>query len=157
MQKIATCLWFDNQAEEAAHYYMSIFKNSKILNEMRMPANGAGKKGDLLAISFELDGVEILALNGDSENKFNMSISLFVNCKSQEEVDYLWDKLTDGGKEVQCGWLTDKYGVSWQIVPTVMGELMRDKDPQKARRVINAMMQMVKLDITELKRAYEGK
>jgi predicted 3-demethylubiquinone-9 3-methyltransferase (glyoxalase superfamily) len=157
MQKIATCLWFDNQAEEAAYYYMSIFKNSKILNEMRMPANGAGKKGDLLAISFELDGVEILALNGDSENKFNMSISLFVNCKSQEEVDYLWDKLTDGGKEVQCGWLTDKYGVSWQIVPTPMLELMRDKDPEKAQRVMNAMMKMVKLDVNELKKAYEGK
>jgi predicted 3-demethylubiquinone-9 3-methyltransferase (glyoxalase superfamily) len=157
MQKIGTCLWFENQAEEAAKFYISVFKNSKIIREIRFPENGSWEKGSLIGMSFEIEGVEIMTLNGNSQYQFNPSVSLFVNCKDQAEVDDLWNKLLDGGKEMQCGWLTDKYGVSWQIVPVELSELMQDKDPVKAARVVNAMMKMIKLDIAELRKAYEGK
>lgn len=154
MQKIITCLWFDNQAEEAARFYTSVFKNSKIDNLSYYGKSGPGIKGTVLTATFQLNGQEIMALNGGPEYKFTPAISLFVNCENQEEVDYYWEKLSEGGEKGPCGWLTDKFGVSWQIVPTVLGVLMSDKDEKKAARVMQAMLQMSKLDIKVLQQAY---
>lgn len=153
-QKITTFLWFDNQAEEAMSYYVSIFKNSKIVNVMRNGEGGPGPAGSVLLGTFQLEGQEFIALNGGPEFKFTEAISLFVNCDSQEEVDALWAKLAEGGATGQCGWLKDKFGLSWQIIPTALGQLMSDPDPVKAGRVTQAMMQMTKIDIARLQQAY---
>ena len=157
MQKITPFLWFDNQAEEAANFYVSVFKNSKILSVTRYGDTGPGPKGSVMVASFELDGQKFNALNGGPIFNFTEAISLVVNCESQAEVDHFWEKLTaDGGQEVQCGWLKDKYGLSWQIVPTILVELLQDQDPDKTQRVMKAMMKMVKMDIDTLKRASAG-
>jgi len=159
MQKIVPFLWFDDQAEEAMKFYTTIFKNSKIGNITRIGDEVPGPKGKVVTASFQLAGQEFMALNGGPVEgfKFNESISFFVNCETQSEVDELWEKLSAGGEEGQCGWLKDKFGVSWQIVPTVLGELLGDKDPEKAQRVTHAMLQMKKLDIEVLKQAYNQK
>jgi predicted 3-demethylubiquinone-9 3-methyltransferase (glyoxalase superfamily) len=162
MQQITPCLWFDSNAEEAVNFYTSIFKNSKIGNITRYGEAGYeihGKPaGTVLTIEFEINGQAFTALNGGPMFKFNEAISFQVNCESQEEVDYYWEKLSEGGDEKaqQCGWLKDKYGVSWQVVPTVLVEMLLDKDPKKSERVMNALFQMKKLDIAKLKQAYEG-
>ena len=156
MQKITPFLWFDDKAEEAANFYVSIFKNSKVLSLTRYGEAGPGPKGSVLTAEFELEGQKFVALNGGPHFKFTEAISFVVNCATQEEVDYFWEKLLDGGKESQCGWLKDKYGLSWQIVPTVLPELLQDRDPEKANRVMQAMMKMIKIDIETLKRAAEG-
>lgn len=154
MQKITPCLWFDNQAEEAAQFYTSIFKNSKIKTISRYTAEGPGPEGSAMVVVFELDGQEFQALNGGPEFKFSEAISFTVDCKTQEEVDYFWEKLSAGGEEGPCGWLKDKYGLSWQIVPSILGEMMTDSDPEKARRVAQAIFKMSKLDIPTLQQAY---
>ena len=161
MQKITPFLWFDNQAEEAAKFYTSVFKNSKVGKITRYgeaAEKAAGRPaGSVMTVEFELEGQKFTALNGGPVFKFNESISFVVNCETQEEVDYLWEKLTaDGGKDVECGWLRDKYGLSWQIVPTVLIEMLQDKDHEKAERVMKAMLQMQKIDIKTLKEAYAG-
>ena len=156
MQKITPCLWFDGNAEEAANFYTSVFKNAKIKKTMRHGDSGPGPKGSVLTVSFGLEGLEFTALNGGPQYKFTEAISLQVDCKSQEEVDYYWDKLSEGGEIIQCGWLKDKFGLSWQIVPTALIEKLNDSDPAKASRVMQAMMQMKKLDIAELQKAYSG-
>ena len=154
MSKITPCLWFDDQAEEAAKFYCSIFKNSKI-GKITHYGEGAPKpKGSVLTVKFRLDGQDFLALNGGPQFKFTEAISLIVNCKTQKEVDRMWKKLSEGGQEVQCGWLKDKYGVSWQITPTVLGKLMSGRNAAGAERMMQALMQMKKLDIKELKKAY---
>ena len=155
MQKIGPCLWFDGKAEEAMHFYTSIFKNSKIGTVTRYGEAGPGAKGSVMTAAFEIEGQEFVALNGGPMYKFSPAISFIVHCKTQEEVDGFWAKRLEGGAPQQCGWLTDKFGVSWQIVPTVLPEMLRDKDPEKARRVMQAMLKMVKLDIKALKQAYE--
>ena len=155
MQKITPCLWFDGQAEEAMNFYTQVFKNSKIGEVMRYGDAGPGKKGTVLSVTFELDGQEFMALNGGPEFTFTPAISLSVTCETQQEVDAYWAKLLDGGAPMQCGWITDKFGVTWQIVPRVLGEMLRDKDPAKADRVMRAMLPMVKLDIKLLQEAYE--
>lgn len=149
MKKITPFLWFENQAEEAMNFYVSIFKNSKVLGV------SPGPDGKAFSVSFELDGQEFMALNGGPEFKFTEAISMFVNCETQAEVDELWEKLTAGGEEVQCGWLKDKYGLSWQIVPTSLGRYLGDPDPVKAQRVMQAMLKMKKIEIAGLKQAYE--
>ncbi len=155
MQKITPFLWFDDQAEEAMNFYTSIFKNSKVVNVSRYGDAGPGTKGKVMTASFELEGQEFTALNGGPEFKFTEAISFFVNCNSQEEVDELWKKLSEGGEEGQCGWLKDKFGVSWQIVPTALIEMLNDPDPEKSKRVTEAMLQMKKIDIQTLKQAYK--
>jgi predicted 3-demethylubiquinone-9 3-methyltransferase (glyoxalase superfamily) len=157
MQKITPFLWFDNQAEEAMNFYVSIFKNSKVLNCSHYGEAGPGPKGTVMVGTFQLEGQEFLALNGGPHFKFTEAISLVVNCETQPEIDEMWEKLSEGGEKGQCGWLKDKYGLSWQIVPPVLGELMKDKDPEKTNRVMEAMLKMKKIDIETLKRAYEGK
>ncbi len=158
MQKITPFLWFDNNAEEAMQLYVSIFKNSKIGTVSRYGDAGPGPKGSVMLATFELEGQQFMALNGGPHYKLSPAISLYVDCKTQEEVDELWAKLTaDGGKEDHCGWLKDKFGLSWQIIPTVLGEMLSDKDPEKSQRVMKAMLQMGKIDIEVLKQAYEGK
>ncbi len=157
MQKITTFLWFDNQAEEAMNFYTSIFRNSKILNVSRYGDAGPGPKGTVMVGTFQLEGQEFMALNGGPHFKFTEAISLVINCETQEEVDNFWEKLSEGGQKSQCGWLKDKYGLSWQVVPTILGELMQDKDPEKTNRVMQAVLKMTKLDIATLKQAYEGK
>ena len=157
MQKITTFLWFNNDAEEAANYYTSIFKNSKILDVSRYGEVGPGPKGSVMIVKFQLAGQEFVALNGGPQFKFTEAISLMVNCDNQQEIDELWRKLTAGGQESQCGWLKDKFGLSWQIVPTELGKLMSAKDPAKANRVMQALLQMKKLDIAKLQQAAEGK
>ncbi|HLF79410.1 MAG TPA: VOC family protein [Dehalococcoidia bacterium] len=156
MQKITPFLWFDNQAEEAMNFYTSIFKNSKIGNVSRYGEVGPGQHGNVLTASFELEGLEFTALNAGPQFKFTEAISLYVNCDSQEEVDYLWNKLTEGGEESQCGWLKDKFGLSWQIIPSALPELLNDPDPEKAGRVMQAMLQMQKIDVARLREAYAG-
>jgi len=156
MQKITPFLWFDDQAEEAMNFYVSIFKNSKVLSVSRYGEGGPRPKGMVMTATFQLDGQEFTALNGGPEFHFTEAISLYVNCETQEEVDDLWDKLSDGGEKGRCGWLKDKYGLSWQIIPTALGELLGVKDAVKAERVMQAMLQMDKIDIQVLKRAYEG-
>jgi len=163
MQKITPCLWFDSNAEEAAEFYTSIFKKSKIGKISRYGKEGYeihGKpEGTVLTVEFELNGQTFTALNGGPAFKFNEAISFQVHCESQNEVDHYWEKLSQGGDEKaqQCGWLKDKYGVSWQIVPTVLGEMLQDKDPKKSGRVMNALLQMKKIDIRTLEKAYEQK
>lgn len=154
MQKITTFLWYDNQAEEAANFYVSIFKNSKIVSFTRHSEAGPGVKGTVMTVAFQLEGQQFYALNAGPHFKFNEAISLLVNCETQAEVDELWEKLSAGGKKDQCGWLKDKYGLSWQITPVVLLEMLQDKDAKKAARVMQAMLQMGKIDIAELKRAY---
>jgi predicted 3-demethylubiquinone-9 3-methyltransferase (glyoxalase superfamily) len=156
MQKITPFLWFDDQAEEAMNFYVSIFKNSKVESVSRYGAAGPGQKGKVMSTTFCLDGQQFMALNGGPQHfSFNESISFFVHCETQKEVDELWDKLSEGGEKSQCGWLKDKFGVSWQIIPSALGELLSDPDPDKSKRVMEAMLQMAKIDIAELKRAYE--
>ena len=155
MQKINTFLWFDGKAEEAANFYTSLFKNSKIRSVSRYGDAGPGPKGTAMVVVFELDGQEFMALNGGPQFQFTPAISLLVNCETQEEVDHLWDKLSEGGKKDRCGWLQDKYGLSWQIIPTVLGKLMSDPDKKKSNRVMQAMLKMDKLDIQVLQRAAE--
>jgi len=153
-QKITTFLWFDNNAEEAANFYVSVFKNSRILETSYYTEVGPGPKGAVMTISFELDGQEFTALNGGPQFKFTEAISLVVNCESQEEVDYYWNKLSaDGGQEIECGWVKDKYGLSWQITPVALMRLLTQSDPATLDRVMRAMMQMKKLDIKKLEQA----
>jgi predicted 3-demethylubiquinone-9 3-methyltransferase (glyoxalase superfamily) len=149
MQKITPFLWFDTEAEEAMNFYTSIFKNSKVLGIT------PGPNGRAMSVSFELEGQEFIALNAGPQFKFTEAISFFVNCETQEEVDDLWEKLTEGGEESRCGWLKDKYGLSWQIIPTALGRLLGDADPEKAGRVMQAMLKMNKIDISTLQQAYE--
>jgi len=155
MQKITPFLWFDTTAEEAIHFYISIFKNSKIVSVSRSGDAGPGQAGTVMTATFILHGQEFMALNGGPHFKFTEAISFFVHCETQEEVDELWEKLSEGGEKGQCGWLKDKFGISWQIVPTALGELLGDKDPEKSKRVMEAMLQMHKIDIEKLKQAYE--
>ncbi|MGF6774696.1 putative 3-demethylubiquinone-9 3-methyltransferase (glyoxalase superfamily) [Paraburkholderia sp. GAS199] len=156
MQKIAPCLWFDGNAEEAAHFYTGVFGRSRIASTMRYSDAGPGPKGDVLAVTFEIEGQEFMALNGGPNFTFTPAISLFVHCSSQEEIDSYWNRLLDGGTPWQCGWLKDRFGVSWQIVPDALGDMLRDPDSAKASRTMKAMMQMVKLDIAQLEQAYRG-
>jgi predicted 3-demethylubiquinone-9 3-methyltransferase (glyoxalase superfamily) len=153
MQKITPFLWFDGKAEEAARFYASVFKNSKMLSVSRYGEAGPGPQGSVMTVAFELDGEKFVALNGGPTYTFSPAVSFVVNCETQQEVDHYWERLSEGGEEVQCGWLKDKYGLSWQIVPTVLPELLQDKDPEKRKRVMAAMLKMVKLDIEALKRA----
>lgn len=155
MQKIVPTLWFDKEAEEAANYYTSIFKNSKVKDVSRYGEAGPMPAGTVMIATFEIEGQEFIALNGGPEFKFSEAISFLVNCETQAEVGELWEKLSAGGEIQECGWLKDKYGLSWQIVPTVLGELLSDPDPVKSQRVMQAMLQMKKLDIAGLRRAYE--
>ena len=155
MQKITPFLWFSDKAEEAARFYVSIFENSKLGAISRYGDAGPGPQGTVMVAKFELDGQEFLALNGGPQFTFSPAISFVVNCESQEEVDHYWERLSEGGEQVQCGWLKDKYGLSWQVVPTILGKLMQDKDPEKSGRVMKAMLQMKKIDIAGLQRAYE--
>ncbi|HVS21137.1 MAG TPA: VOC family protein [Pyrinomonadaceae bacterium] len=156
MQKITPFLWYDDKAEESANFYVSIFKNSKVLSVNRYGEAGPGPKGSVMVAEFQIEGQKFVALNAGPRFKFTEAISFVINCETQEEVDYFWEKLTaDGGAESMCGWLKDKYGLSWQVVPTILTELMKDKDPAKAQRVMQAMLQMKKIDIPTLKRAYE--
>ncbi|MBM2840995.1 MAG: 3-demethylubiquinone-9 3-methyltransferase [Bacteroidetes bacterium] len=156
MQKITPFLWFDNQAEEAMNLYTSIFKNSKILSVARYGDAGPGPKGTVMTASFQLDGQEFVALNAGPRFKFTEAISFVINCTTQEDVDYYWEKLSgNGGQESMCGWLKDKFGLSWQVVPTVLIELLQDKDAAKSQRVMQAMLQMKKIDIRKLQQAYE--
>ncbi len=156
MQKISTCLWFNDQAEEAVRHYTSIFKNSKVLDPAFYDEEGYGEPGKVMTIPFELEGREFLALNGGPEFNFTPAISFIVDCQTQEEVDWYWDRLLEGGEAEQCGWLRDKFGVSWQIVPSILAELMQDKDPERSKRVMKAMLKMIKLDIGLLQKAYQG-
>ena len=153
MQKITPFLWFDGRAEEAMNFYVSIFKNSQVTSISRYGAEGPGLKGTVMSVTFKLAGQDFFALNGGPEFTFSPAISFFVNCETQEEIDELWEKLSAGGERLQCGWLKDKFGVSWQIVPSVLSELLSDPDPQKSQRVMRAMLQMTKLDIKTLKNA----
>ncbi|BCG84063.1 MULTISPECIES: VOC family protein [unclassified Mesorhizobium] len=155
MQKITTCLWFDGQAEEAMNHYVSIFKNSKVLSVLRWP-KGHASEGKVLMTTFELDGVPFQALNGGPNFKFNEAMSQSIDCKTQEEVDYFWEKLTEGGEPGVCSWLKDKFGVSWQVVPEQLPRLLLDPDRAKAGRVMSAMMQMGKIDIAKIEAAAKG-
>ena len=158
MQKITTFLWFDDDAEEAMKFYTSIFKNSKILSTSRYPEGSPGRAGMVMTGTFQLEGQEFMALNAGPEFKFTEAISLFVSCENQQEVDDLWAKLTaDGGEESQCGWLKDKFGLSWQIIPKQLGEMLGDKDPSKAKRALDAMLRMHKIDIKTIERARDGR
>ena len=155
MQKITPFLWFDSQAEAAANFYVSIFNNSRVLGISRYGEAGPGPKGSVMTVDFELDGQRFTGLNGGPHFKFTEAVSFVVHCKTQEEVDTFWGKLLEGGQESQCGWLKDKYGLSWQIVPTILAEMLRDPDPQKSKRVMEAMLKMKKIDIAGLTRAYD--
>jgi predicted 3-demethylubiquinone-9 3-methyltransferase (glyoxalase superfamily) len=150
MQKITPFLWFNNNAEEAMNFYVSIFKNSKIINIQRQ-----GKNGPVFTATFQLEGQRFFVLNGGPQFKFTEAVSFFVNCETQKEVDTLWAKLSEGGEIQQCGWLKDKYGLSWQIIPSILPKLLQDKDTEKSKRVMNAMLQMKKIDIKTLKQAYK--
>jgi predicted 3-demethylubiquinone-9 3-methyltransferase (glyoxalase superfamily) len=153
MKSITPFLWFDNQAEEAMNFYISIFPGSKVLNVARYGDAGPGPKGTVMTTSFQLNGQDFMALNGGPIFRFTEAISLFVSCEDQQEVDYFWEKLSAGGQKSRCGWLKDKFGLSWQIVPTVLGELLHSKDPETSKRVMQAMLQMDKIDIEGLKKA----
>jgi predicted 3-demethylubiquinone-9 3-methyltransferase (glyoxalase superfamily) len=155
MQKITPCLWFDTEGEEAANFYTSVFKNSRILDVSRYGEAGPRAAGTVMTVTFELDGQEFIALNGGPEFKFNEAVSFQVNCETQEEVDEFWNRLSEGGEPGPCGWLKDKYGVSWQVIPTALNELVSDPDPEKSKRAMEAMLKMSKIDIGTLKRAVE--
>src|SRR2546428_130283 len=157
IQKITPFLWFDHQAEEAANSYVSIFKNSKVNAITRYGELGPGPKGSVMTVAFEIEGQPFIALNGGPHFKFTEAISFVVNCETQEEIDKYWEKLSAGGEKSRCGWLKDKYGLSWQIVPTALEEMVQDKEASKADRVMKALMQMDKLEIKKLKEAYDGK
>jgi predicted 3-demethylubiquinone-9 3-methyltransferase (glyoxalase superfamily) len=156
MQKITPFLWFDTQAEEAANYYVSSFANSRILMVARYGEAGPGPKGTVMTVSFEINGQQFTAINGGPQFTFSEAISFVVSCETQAEIDALWERLSAGGKESRCGWLKDRYGLSWQLVPTVLPELLGDKDSAKAQRAMQAMLKMGKLDIAALKRAHQG-
>jgi predicted 3-demethylubiquinone-9 3-methyltransferase (glyoxalase superfamily) len=156
-QKVSTFLWFDKNAEEAVNFYVSAFKNSNVRKTVHYGDEGPGPKGSVMTIDFQLDGQEFTALNGGPQFKFTEAISLVVHCGTQDEVDYFWEKLSEGGEKVECGWLKDKFGLSWQIVPDVLLELLQDDDPKKSQRVMKALMQMKKLDIEGLKQAAAAK
>jgi len=155
MQKISPFLWFDGNAEEAVNFYVSIFKDAKILNLSRYGEAGPGPKGTVMSATFQLHGQEFIALNGGPHFKFTPAISFFVHCQTQEEVDELWEKLSAGGRKDRCGWLTDKYGLSWQIIPDVLGKMLNDPDKEKSKRVMTAMLQMDKIEIKKLEQAYQ--
>ncbi len=155
MQKIVPFLWFDGNAEEAMNFYVSVFKNSKVLSVTRYGEAGPGPKGTVMSCTFQLEGQDFYALNGGPQFKFTPAISLFVNCETQQEIDALWKTLSAGGREDQCGWLQDKYGLSWQIIPTVLGKMLGDKDAKKATAAMKAMLQMKKLDIKGLQQAHD--
>lgn len=157
MQRIMPCLWFDGRAEEAAEFYTSIFRDSKVGKIARYGEGGPGTPGSVMTVTFEIAGQEFLGLNGGPQFQFSPAISFVVHCKNQRQVDYYWDRLIEGGAPSQCGWLTDKFGVSWQIIPNALPKMLRDKDPERARRVMTAMLPMVKLDVRTLKDAYKGK
>ena len=154
MQKITPFLWFNDNAEEAAKFYVSVFPKSKIVSTARYGKAGPGPAGSVMTVEFELNGQPFIALNGGPQFKFTEAISFLVNCKTQGEIDALWSKLLQGGQPQQCGWVKDKYGLSWQVVPTLLGEMLSDKDPEKSKRVMEAMLKMVKIDINELEDAY---
>lgn len=156
MQKITPFLWFNDQAEEAVNFYVSIFKNSKVLKVTRYGEAGPGPKGTVMSATFQLEGQEFFALNGGPQFRFTPAISFFVNCETQQEVDDLWEKLSEGGRKDRCGWLQDRYGLSWQIIPSALGRLLQDEDTQKAKRVMLAMLQMDRIDIAGLQHAYDG-
>lgn len=156
MQKINPFLWFDDKAEEAMNFYVSIFKNSKVVSVSRYGEAGPGPKGTVMAAKFELNGQEFIALNGGPQFTFTEAISFVVNCETQQEVDELWEKLSEGGNKSRCGWLKDKYGLSWQVIPTALPEMLQDKDAEKSKRVMEAMLQMDKIDIGALKRTYDA-
>jgi predicted 3-demethylubiquinone-9 3-methyltransferase (glyoxalase superfamily) len=156
MQKITPFLWFDGNAEEAVNFYVSIFKNSKVLSIARYGEAGTGPKGTVMTAAFQLDGQEFVALNGGPQFKFTEAISFWVCCETQEEIDEMWEKLSASGAKSRCGWLKDKYGLSWQVVPPILGEMLQDKDAKKSQRVMAAMMQMDKIDIGLLRKAYES-
>jgi predicted 3-demethylubiquinone-9 3-methyltransferase (glyoxalase superfamily) len=156
MQKIVTYLWFDNRAEEAANFYASLFEDSKITDVTRYGEAGPGEPGSVMVVNFQLAGQDFIALNGGPQFRFTEAVSLFVNCETQEEVDRLWAALTDGGEEQPCGWLKDRYGLSWQIIPTALLRLLSDPDPAKAKRVMEAMFAMRKIDIATLQAAYDA-
>jgi len=156
MQKITPFLWYDGNAEEAVNFYISIFKNSKIGKISRYGDAGPGPKGSVMSMTFQIEGQEFFALNGGPQFKFTPAISFFVNCETQQEVDDLWEKLSAGGRTDRCGWLQDKFGLSWQIIPSVLGQLLGDKDPQRAKRAMQAMLQMTKIDIEKLQQAAAG-
>ena len=155
MQKITPFLWFDGNAEDAMNFYVSVFKKSKVVSVRRYGKAGPGKEGSVMTGTFQIEGQEFFVLNGGPQYKFTPAISLFVNCETQQEVDELWDKLSAGGRKDRCGWLQDKFGLSWQIIPTDLGKLLGDKDPKKASSVMQAMLQMDKIDIKKLKQAYD--
>ncbi|MFC0399917.1 VOC family protein [Paraburkholderia rhizosphaerae] len=157
MDRIATCFWFDGQAEEAAKFYVSVFRDGRITDVMYYNDAVPSKAGRVLSVSFEIEGRQFIGLNGGPQFTFTPAISLFVKCETQAEVDELWTRLLEGGTPQQCGWLTDRFGISWQIVPTVLGKMLRDADRAKSTRVMEAMMGMVKLDIAGLENAYAGK
>ncbi len=156
MQKISTCLWFENQAEEAAEFYVSVFGDSRILDVSRFGEGGPGQAGQVITVEFEIEGRKFMALNGGPPANFTEAVSFVVDCSDQEEVDRYWSALTDGGAESQCGWLKDRYGVSWQIVPSVLASLIGGPDPEGAQRAMQAMLGMQKLDIAALQTAYDG-
>jgi len=156
MQKITPFLWFNDKAEEAMKFYVSIFKNSKVVTVTRYGDAGPGPKGSVMTAAFQIEGQDFVALNGGPQFTFSPAISFVINCQTQKEVDYFWQKLSEGGKTNQCGWLDDKYGLSWQVVPTILSKLLADKDPAKSQRVMKAMLQMEKLDIKRLKQAATG-
>jgi len=155
MQKIVSFLWFDGNAEEAMNFYVSVFKNSRVVSVTRYGDAGPGPKGTVMSCTFQLEGQDFYALNGGPQFKFTPAISLFVNCETQQEIDALWKTLSAGGREDQCGWLQDKYGLSWQIIPTVLGKMLGDKDAKKATAAMKAMLQMKKLDIKGLQQAHD--
>jgi predicted 3-demethylubiquinone-9 3-methyltransferase (glyoxalase superfamily) len=157
VQKINPFLWFDDQAEEAANFYVSLFKNSKVNSVARYGDAGPGPKGSAMTVTFELAGQKFIALNGGPLFKFNEAVSFLINCETQREVDDFWKKLSAGGTESQCGWVKDKYGMSWQVVPIALMEMLQDEDPKKSQRVMQAMLQMGKIDIAKLKQAYNEK
>ncbi|MFC6635365.1 VOC family protein [Microbulbifer taiwanensis] len=156
MQKITPFLWFESRAEEAVEFYTAIFNNSRVVKMRRAPEGGPAPAGSVLGIDFQLEGQDFVAINGGPQFQFTPAISLFVSCKDQAEVDRLWARLTEGGEELPCGWLTDRFGVSWQIIPEVLGERMFDPDPARAGNVMQAMMQMKKIDIAAIEAAYAG-
>jgi predicted 3-demethylubiquinone-9 3-methyltransferase (glyoxalase superfamily) len=156
MQKITPFLWFDGKAEEAMNFYVSVFKNSKIVRVSRYGEAGPGPKGTVMSATFQLDGQDFFALNGGPQFAFTPAISFFVNCETQQEVDEMWERLSEGGKKERCGWLKDRYGLSWQIIPSVLGKMLQDPDAERAKRVMQAMLQMDKIDIERLKQAREG-
>ncbi len=153
---ISPCLWFDNQAEEAMNFYLSVFEDSEVVNVSRYGEAGPGAEKSVLVATFRLKGQQFMALNGGPHFTFTEATSFSIDCETQEEVDYYWEKLSDGGEKSQCGWLKDRFGLSWQVVPTILGKLMQDEDKENANRVMQAMLQMTKIDIAKLQQAYDG-